>query len=301
MIIDEEKEALAAEYVLGTLDEDERTEAQAMVAIDPAFAALIAAWERRLGELNVLVAPHEAPAPLWDKIKTQIAALPQGPDEKAAPPDEASSTPAPAATASVTPEAALAGEVEAVLAAKPKKRRLAPAVAVLMTLVAAGLGGLIVVREVRPDLLPQPLKPTPVIRTVEVEKRVEIPSPRPAQYVAVLQRDEFAPAFVLTFDLERHVVAVRAMHAERQEGRTYQLWLVSEKLAGPRSLGLIGSQEFTLRPALATFDTTTLNSATYVVSVEPEGGSPTGIPTGPVIYKGRLVQTTPPGFPAETP
>jgi anti-sigma-K factor RskA len=29
------------------------------------------------------------------------------------------------------------------------------------------------------------------------------------------------------------------------------------------------------------------------VSLEPEGGSPTGLPTGPVLFTGKLVQATP--------
>jgi anti-sigma-K factor RskA len=37
------------------------------------------------------------------------------------------------------------------------------------------------------------------------------------------------------------------------------------------------------------------------VSVEPTGGSPTGAPTGPVVFTGKLVQTTPAAFPGATP
>ena len=31
---------------------------------------------------------------------------------------------------------------------------------------------------------------------------------------------------------------------------------------------------------------------TIAVSVEPRGGSPTGLPTGPVIYSGRMINLT---------
>ena len=34
-------------------------------------------------------------------------------------------------------------------------------------------------------------------------------------------------------------------------------------------------------------------NATYAVSLEPEGGSPTGLPTGPVLFTGKLIQATP--------
>jgi anti-sigma-K factor RskA len=34
-------------------------------------------------------------------------------------------------------------------------------------------------------------------------------------------------------------------------------------------------------------------NASFAVSVEPMGGSPTGQPTGPVMFTGKLVQATP--------
>ena len=34
----------------------------------------------------------------------------------------------------------------------------------------------------------------------------------------------------------------------------------------------------------------------FLGSLEPEGGSTTGKPTGPVLYSGKLLQTTPPNF-----
>ncbi len=156
-----------------------------------------------------------------------------------------------------------------------------------------------VIREVKPELMPDPLKPRVIERTVEVIK--EVPSPKPAQYVAVLQRDAASPAFLLTFDLDRRTLTVRTVGAERQTGKSYELWLVSDRFAAPRSLGLIGSEEFTQRPQLANYDAVTINRATYAVSLEPEGGSPTGQPTGPVLYSGKLLQATPPSFDAPSP
>jgi anti-sigma-K factor RskA len=34
-------------------------------------------------------------------------------------------------------------------------------------------------------------------------------------------------------------------------------------------------------------------NATFAVSLEPQGGSPTGTPTGPVLFSGKLVQVSP--------
>jgi len=62
MTMDEDREGMAVEYALGTLDADERAQAEALLLVDPEFAAEVQRWERRLGELNALVAPVEPPA-----------------------------------------------------------------------------------------------------------------------------------------------------------------------------------------------------------------------------------------------
>jgi hypothetical protein len=173
--------------------------------------------------------------------------------------------------------------------------------ALAIAALAAAFAGVVVVREVQPELMPDPLKPRVVERQVEVVKTIEVPSPRPAQYVAVLQRDAASPAFLLTFDLDKRTLTVRTVRAERQPGKAYELWLVSDRFQAPRSLGLIGNEEFTQRPQLANYDAVTINRATYAVSLEPEGGSPTGAPTGPVLYTGKLLQATPPTFAAPSP
>ncbi len=69
---DDDLDALAAEYVLGTLASDERAHAEALIAIDPGFTEIVRQWERRLGELNVMVEAVEPPAEVWDKIKADI-------------------------------------------------------------------------------------------------------------------------------------------------------------------------------------------------------------------------------------
>ncbi|HLN36762.1 MAG TPA: hypothetical protein VK337_03205, partial [Xanthobacteraceae bacterium] len=69
---DDAQDALAAEYVLGTLSADEREHAEALLTLDPGFAASVRMWERRLGELNVMVEAVEPPPELWDKIKAEL-------------------------------------------------------------------------------------------------------------------------------------------------------------------------------------------------------------------------------------
>ena len=73
---DEDQDALAAEYVLGTLSVEERGHAEALLLIDTNFVELVHQWERRLGELNVMVESVEPPADLWEKIKPDIGTVP---------------------------------------------------------------------------------------------------------------------------------------------------------------------------------------------------------------------------------
>ena len=64
--------ALAAEYVLGTLDSEEREQARAMLDADTAFAGKVVQWERRLGELHLMVEPVEPDAQIWTRIKSKM-------------------------------------------------------------------------------------------------------------------------------------------------------------------------------------------------------------------------------------
>src|SRR3954453_15851800 len=64
--------AFAAEYVIGTLDPDERARANAVLDVDEGFRALVRAWERRLGELHLMVEPVEPDGQIWDRIRDRV-------------------------------------------------------------------------------------------------------------------------------------------------------------------------------------------------------------------------------------
>ena len=59
---------------------------------------------------------------------------------------------------------------------------------------------------------------------------------------------------------------------------------------------MLGTDEFTVKATLAAYDPAVINGATFGISLEPLGGSPTDRPTGPVIHA-RLLQVTPPQNP----
>src|SRR5712672_2164093 len=69
MAYSEDHIALAAEYALGTLDADERAQAESMMSVDKEFAAMVEAWSTKLGALNQMVGSVEPSPEVWDKIK----------------------------------------------------------------------------------------------------------------------------------------------------------------------------------------------------------------------------------------
>src|SRR4051794_19550546 len=280
--MEEDKDGFAAEYVLGTLDAEERAQAEALMLVDTAFAAAVRGWERRLGELTTMVAPVEPPAPLWERIKEGLASTGQGGElhlpDVPAPPVPAAHADAPSAE---------------IIHLRQRMQRWR-GFSAITGLMAACLVGIVLVREYKPDVLPPELRPH---RPVEVVTQVvevvrEVSAARPAQLVAVFQKDEQSPAFLLTVDVDKRMVTVRLVAAERMADKTYQLWIAAQPGQPPRSLGLIGNDEFTVRAALADYDPAVISNATYGISLEPTGGSPTGQPTGPVIHA-KLVQATP--------
>ncbi len=68
----DEIDALAGEYVLGTLDADERRAAEARLAADHAFGAAVAGWETRLQPLADALPAIEPPDGIFDRILSRI-------------------------------------------------------------------------------------------------------------------------------------------------------------------------------------------------------------------------------------
>lgn len=147
-----------------------------------------------------------------------------------------------------------------------------------------------------PEALPGALRPAPRIQTVEV-KAPAAPLTASAQYVALLQGQGGGPAFILTIDGATRNFTVRKVGATPEPGKSFELWLISDKLPRPRSLGVIGTNDFTARPLLASYDPAVVNGATYAVTVEQAGGSPSGQPTSAPVFSGKLIETVPPSEP----
>ncbi|GAB6196041.1 anti-sigma factor [Lysobacter xanthus] len=63
---------LAAEYVMGVLDAQQRRDARLRLHRDPAFARLVDDWSRRLEPLNDELAPTTAPDHVWPRIRMRL-------------------------------------------------------------------------------------------------------------------------------------------------------------------------------------------------------------------------------------
>jgi anti-sigma-K factor RskA len=235
--------------------------------------------------LNQMVGSVEPRAEVWDKIKAAV-----GHSEPQAPlvlPE----APPPVAPEVNEPPAEVVDTSNVIrLSAQARRWRN---VASFTTAIAAALVAMIAVGAYQPDLLPEGVRPKPRVQVVEVKTPV-VPATPSAQYVAVLQKEGGSPAFILTVDGATKNFTVRKVGAAPEPGKSYELWLISDKLQRPRSLGVIGGSDFTARPVLSSYDADTINTATYAVTVEQAGGSPDGNPHSAPVFIGKLIESVPP-------
>ncbi|MGF6593833.1 anti-sigma factor [Pseudomonas sp. 2835] len=68
----DELDALAAEYVLGTLAAGPRTEVEQRLGHDAQLRAAVDAWEQRLEPLGALAPAHAPPASVWWRIERSL-------------------------------------------------------------------------------------------------------------------------------------------------------------------------------------------------------------------------------------
>jgi anti-sigma-K factor RskA len=285
MAYSEDHIALAAEYALGTLDADERVQVETMMSVDKDFTAMVEAWENKLGVLNQMVGSVEPRPEVWERIKAAI-----GHSE----PQAQIVLPQALAPSPVAPELA---ELAAIVAERSNVIEMSGAarrwrnIASFTSAIAAALVALLGFQLFAPDWLPEAMRPKP--RTQLVEVKVPSAAAPSAQYVAVLQQDGNSPAFILTVDAATKNFTVRKVGAAAEPGKSFELWLISDRLQRPRSLGVIGGGDFTTRPVLSSYDADTINAATFAVTVEQAGGSPDGNPHSTPIFTGKLVETVP--------
>lgn len=124
----------------------------------------------------------------------------------------------------------------------------------------------------------------------------EAPTPLPAPQVAVTPQARImvaalAPkagrgAVTITYDDASGQMTVTPVGMDAG-GRTPELWVIPAD-GTPRSLGVIAEKD--ARTMIVPSERRSLigGGVTFAVSLEPEGGSPSGAPTGPVVMTGTM-------------
>ncbi len=109
----------------------------------------------------------------------------------------------------------------------------------------------------------------------------------PQLLVAALAASDGTPLLSAAYDPLRGAVVLTPATQRHDSGKSPELWVI-EGSDPPRSLGVIdiaGPNAHALAPArLAGLRP----GAVLAISIEPQGGSPTGQPTGPVVATGKL-------------
>ena len=225
----ERADALAAQYVLGTMSARARARFTRLARADPALAAAIRAWEDRLLPLADSVPPVEPPDKIWTGILARID--------------------------------------RTVAAAGSQRRTAWAAVSLWRGLALTGFATAIALALV---LLSPPLE-------------------RPAAtLVVVLAGQDAKPALVASAERNGRLLTIKAVSPlSPAADRSLQLWALPAA-GNPRPLGLVPASGVVQIALPVDAGTALQNVPALAVSLEPRGGSPTGLPTGPVLYSGPV-------------
>ena len=112
--------------------------------------------------------------------------------------------------------------------------------------------------------------------------------PTAAPLVVVLAGADAKPALIATASRgDRYLTLKNVANAIPATGRVFELWALQQG-AAPKSLGIIPSGTVVRVPLAVQADESLSGIPALAVSLEPPGGSPTGQPTGPVLYSGAI-------------
>lgn len=111
------------------------------------------------------------------------------------------------------------------------------------------------------------------------------PAQTPMVMGTIMPTNASVPVFVAEVQPNGSLL-IRALAPVRvAEGKALELWALPVGAKTPMALGVLppSGQRVLTAQKLG-------NATELMISLEPEGGSPTGKPTGPVLYQGRLAQ-----------
>ena len=132
---------------------------------------------------------------------------------------------------------------------------------------------------------------TVVIAVMVVGERVLPPSEQKPSAIAMVNDSAGQTWWMISVHPEMKRIDMKAvMPSPAPAGHSYELWMLHDS-GNPEPMGILNSDgtasESVSAELLARLDSV----KTLAVSLEPAGGSPTGLPTGPVLFTAVLVRT----------
>ena len=249
---------IAAAYALGTLRGGARRRFEAMARGSPTVRAAALVWHERLNALTELQRA-EAPGPnVWKRIENLLDAQPR-PQAVAAP----------ARAPRLWKLGALAGALATIAA-----------VAVVLNL-SRDL-------DLRDSELAQLRQQGTQLAQRNSQLAAQLQAQPDIRYVAVLADEKASASMLALFDPKHNTLTLKRV-GEYQEAadKSLQLWALTD--GTPRSIGVL-SGEAVMK--LAAVEQQLQQSPALAISLEPKGGVPgEGGPTGPVLFKGAVLQT----------
>lgn len=130
--------------------------------------------------------------------------------------------------------------------------------------------------------MPRPVAPPPPVVIVQP------PAAPAALPVTTLARDNGSPAWLASIDAAHGTVLVVPVPTPADaEGRVPELWVIPPGEA-PRSLGLVSTERSRTLAVPKALLRALAAGSTLAVSLEPPGGAPHGVPTGPITATGKI-------------
>lgn len=102
--------------------------------------------------------------------------------------------------------------------------------------------------------------------------------------IAVLEAQDSTPGAIVEAYADGSIRLVPLADIPVPQGRALQVWTLWDRTTGPVPLGLLDRAQNTVLSAAG--QPVPRPQQLYEITLEPASGSPTGRPTGPILYKG---------------
>lgn len=120
------------------------------------------------------------------------------------------------------------------------------------------------------------------------------PSTPEERYVAMLQSKAGETGFVVTMNMGQKQFAIRPVSAKTPPSMSYELWCIMPGKKGAMTVGLVGTEAYAMMEAPLELSREEIEKGVQLaISLEPEGGAPSGKSMGPIMFAGLLVKQTP--------